>query len=406
MLSVSPANVTRGRKLVSADRPGTEASATGALRSLAKLLWTNGRERVLPLLDRASTRLQLESPLLEAALTRLEPTLSLHAVRAQVVRVDDETHDTKTYWLRPNARFGSFRPGAFVTLRLQIQGRAVSRSYSMSSAPRSDGLISITVKRVPNGLVSNWLADNLKAGDVLTLDAPEGRFLLPEKLPQRLLMLSAGSGITPVMSMLRQLTAAGSASQIVFLHFARSPEDIIFRAELEQLARKHPQLSLVFCVERSDTTWNGHSGRFSLELLQQHAPDFGELDTFLCGPAGFMEVVMKSFETANADLSKLRYERFSIELDPSRFLSHGHVIRFLRSGRESMSNRPRTILEEAESAGLDVPYGCRAGNCGSCRCRKRSGVVVDITTGIESEPGAGFIFPCISVARGAVELEL
>ncbi|HTU58471.1 MAG TPA: FAD-binding oxidoreductase, partial [Polyangiales bacterium] len=174
MLSVSPTAMTRG------------------LGSLARLLWTNGRGRVVPLLDRASTRVQLEVPLLEAALTRIEPTLSLHAVRAAVVKVEDETHDTKTYWLRPNARFGSFRPGSYVTLRLRIAGRALQRSYSMSSAPRSDGLFSITVKRVPGGLVSNWLADNLQPGQVLTLDLPAGRFVLPEKLPQRLLMLSAG----------------------------------------------------------------------------------------------------------------------------------------------------------------------------------------------------------------------
>jgi ferredoxin len=119
-----------------------------------------------------------------------------------------------------------------------------------------------------------------------------------------------------------------------------------------------------------------------------------------------MQAVMSTLEAANADLAKLRFERFSVELDPSRFLQHAHVIRFVRSGTESMSNRPRTILEEAESAGLQVPYGCRAGNCGSCRCRKRSGIVVDITTGIESDAGADFIFPCISVARGPVEVEL
>jgi len=389
MLSVSPTAMTRG------------------LGSFARVLWTNGRGRVVPLLDRASTRVQLQLPLLEAALMRIEPTLSLHAVRAQVIKVEDETHDTKTYWLRPNARFGTFRPGTYVTLRLRIAGKVVQRSYSMSSAPRADGLFSITSKRVPGGLVSNWLADNVRPGMVLTLDVPAGRFVLPEKLPRRLLMLSAGSGITPVMSMLRQLVAAShSQTELVFVHFARSPADIIFRADLEQIARDLPHVKLVFCVEQADEQWQGEVGRFRLELLTQHAPDFAELDTFLCGPAGFMQAVMSSFEQANADLSKLRYERFSVELDPSRFLQHAHLIRFTRSGTESMSNRPRTILEEAESAGLQVPYGCRAGNCGSCRCKKHSGVVVDITTGIESDAGADFIYPCISVARGSVEVEL
>jgi stearoyl-CoA 9-desaturase NADPH oxidoreductase len=369
--------------------------------------------RVVPMLDRASTRVQVKVPLLEAALSRLEPTLSLHAVRAMVVRVQDETHDTKTYWLRPNARFGRFRPGAYVTLHLRIAGRVQQRSYSLSSAPRtdSDGLISITVKRVPGGLVSNWLADTVRPGHVLTMDMPEGRFLLPDAPPRRMLLLSAGSGITPVMSMLRQLRAAGSTSEVVFVHFARSPADIIFRAELEQIARELPHVRVVLCVENSDDAggagvWQGETGRFTHALLARHAPDFAELDTFLCGPAGFMQAVIGCLEQANADLAKLRYERFSVELDPSRFLQHAHLIRFTRSRTESMSNRPRTILEEAESAGIDVPYGCRAGNCGSCRCRKRSGVVVDLTTGIESDAGADFIYPCISVARGPVEVEL
>jgi ferredoxin len=119
-----------------------------------------------------------------------------------------------------------------------------------------------------------------------------------------------------------------------------------------------------------------------------------------------MQAVMTCFEHADADLSKLRYERFNVELDASRFLNHAQVIRFLRSGTESVSNRPRTILEEAERAGLSVEHGCRAGNCGTCRCRKLSGVVVDVTTGVESKNTDEFIYPCVSVARGTVEVEL
>jgi ferredoxin-NADP reductase len=389
MLSVTPTAVRRG------------------LGSLARYLWANGRERFVPVLDRASTRVQLEAPLLDAVLARLDPTLSLSAVRAEVVRVVDETHDTKTYWLRPNARFGHFRPGAFVNLKLRIKGRDVQRSYSLSSPPTAaEGLVSLTVKRVASGLVSNWLADNVRPGDVLTLSSPQGYFVLPERVPPRLLMLSAGSGITPVMAMLQQLVAAGSSSEVVFLHFARSPEDVIFGEELRRIAARHPNITVVVCVESAPDTWQGPTGRFSEALLARHAPDFRELDTFMCGPSGFMQAVMGCLEQANADLSKLRYERFSVELDPAQFLDHAHVIRFARSGTQSVSNRPRTILEEAELAGLDVPSGCRAGNCGTCRSRKKHGVVLDLTTGIESGPDADFIYPCVCVARGPVEMDL
>lgn len=368
--------------------------------------------RARPVLDRASARVSMDAPLLEAALAKIEPTLSLRVVRARVMGITQETPDTKTFWLRPNARFGSFRPGSYVTLQLSIDGQVFARSYSLSSPPRPDGLISFTVKRVPGGRVSNWLADTVRPGQVVELSAPQGQFVLPAKLPKKLLMISAGSGITPVMSMLRQLSVAASRPEIVFLHFARTPDDIIFRAELERIASMNAGIRLEFCVESASTAvsaeppWTGALGRVSDAFLSGIAPDFASLDTFLCGPSGFMQAVLQIYERAGADLSKLRYERFNTEFDASQFLDHTQLVRFVRSGTERLSNRPRTILEEAEGAGLRVEFGCRAGNCGTCRCRKTRGVVVDITTGLASGEGAEFIFPCVSVARGTVEVEL
>jgi ferredoxin-NADP reductase len=212
------------------------------------------------------------------------------------------------------------------------------------------------------------------------------------------------------MSILRQLVAAGSRCDVAFLHFARTPRDIIFRDELERIARTHPNIRVEFCVEDTPghdaAAWTQARGRFCESLLERVAPDFRSLDTYLCGPSGFMQAVMQTFERSGADMSKLRYERFSVEFDASAFLEHAHVLRFLRSETESISNQPRTILEEAERAGLQVPFGCRAGNCGMCRCRKASGVVVDLTTGVASEAGEGFIYPCVSVPRGNVEVDL
>ena len=359
-------------------------------------------------LDRASARFSVDLPLIEAGLKKLDPTLSLCAVRARVIEVSDETPDTKTYWLRPNARFGSYLPGSYVTLRVRIDGQTVQRNYSLSTAPRRDGLIAITVKRVHGGKVSNWLADELRPGHVVELSAAQGKFVLAPEPPAKLLLLSAGSGITPVMSLLRQLTAARARREIVFLHFARTPRDIIFRTELERIVRDHPGVRLELCVENAgdEDAWSGHLGRFSEALLQAVAPDFRSLDTYLCGPGGFMQSVMQTLERSGADLGKLRYERFSVDFDASLFLEQASVLRFLRSNTEALSNRPRTILEEAEGAGLRVESGCRAGNCGTCRCRKVRGVVVDITSGRESGAGDEFIYPCISVARGTVEIDL
>jgi ferredoxin-NADP reductase len=369
-----------------------------ALRALAR--------RALPLLDRASAQLELDLPLLEAALGKLDRTLSLRQIRARVLEVRDETHDVKTFVLRPNARFPAYRPGSYVTLQLSIAGRALERSYSLSSTPTQDGLIAFTVKRVPGGLVSNWISDNLRAGDVLTLSAPAGQFVLPHELPPKLVMISAGSGITPVMSMLRQLLAERATTQIVFMHFARTPRDLIFHDELVRLASSAPNVQLTLCVEQAGPAWTAARGRFSQALLESVAPDFRALQTYLCGPSGFMRSVMQTLEQAGADLSKLRYERFNTELDVTQFLGHTQLIRFLRSGAESLSSRPRTILEEAESLGVPIESGCRAGNCGTCRCLKRSGTVVDVITGRESSGAEEFIYPCISVARGTVELDL
>jgi ferredoxin-NADP reductase len=365
--------------------------------------------RARPWIDRASSRLSANVPVLEAVLGKLDPTLSLHRILARVVAVRDETHDVKTYVLKPNARFGTYLPGSYVTVHVTIAGRPAQRSYSLSSAPEGDGLIAITVKRVPGGLVSNHLADVLAPGHVLELGAPEGQFVLRTvqgKPADKLLMLSAGSGITPVMSMLRHLVARGSTSEVTFVHFARTPEDVIFGRELERISERAPSVKVVLCVEQPDDAWTGLSGRFSKTLIESVAPEFRSTETYLCGPSGFMKVVMQTFEGAEADLSKLRFERFSTEFDASAFLEHSQTVRFLRSGVEALSNRPLTVLQEAEAQGLRVDSGCRAGTCGTCRCKKRKGVVFNTATGQESSAGEEMIYPCVSVARGTVEVEL
>jgi stearoyl-CoA 9-desaturase NADPH oxidoreductase len=383
------------------------------IRFLRRSLGIRGLRRASPWLDRASARTSANIPLLESVLSKIGPTLSLHRVLASVVEVRDETHDVKTFVLRPNARFGAFRAGSYVTLHLSIGGRRVQRAYSLSSAPGGEGLISITVKRVPGGLVSNHLADTVVAADVLELSAPSGQFLLKEAKesprddpPAKILMISAGSGITPVMSMLRELVKRGSRTSVTFLHFARTPTDVIFDAELERIAARCSNVKVVLCVEAADGAWPGLRGRFNESMLENVEPAFRDADTYLCGPSGFMKVVLQAFDGAGADLSKVRYERFDAAFDASAFLEHTQTIRFVRSGVESLSNRPLTVLEEAEARGIRVDTGCRAGTCGTCRCKKKKGVVVNVATGRESGAGEEMIYPCVSVARGTVEVEL
>lgn len=389
------------------------ASFQRNIHGFRRTLKSRGLGRARPWIDRASSRVTANVPVLEMVLGRLDSTLSLHRILARVEAVRDETHDVKTFVLRPNARFGTYLPGSYVTVHVTIGGRPVQRSYSLSSAPEGDGLVAITVKRVPGGLVSNHLADTLRPGQILELGAPEGQFVLRPSTTgtagtsDKLLMISAGSGITPVMSMLRHLvTRESSSSEVTFVHFARSPRDVIFGRELEKIAKGSSNVNVVLCVEEPDDAWTGLSGRFSKALLESVAPEFRTMATYLCGPSGFMKVVMQTLERAEADLSKLRFERFSAEFDASEFLEHSQTVRFLRSGVEALSNRPLTVLQEAEAQGLRVDSGCRAGTCGTCRCKKRKGVVFNTATGQESSAGEEMIYPCVSIARGTVEVEL
>jgi ferredoxin-NADP reductase len=383
-----------------------DASFTGGGGARFDRLATRLARRALPLLHRVTSSVTADVPLLEASLAKLDPTLSLRHIRARVVAVRPETHDVNTYVLRPNGRFGSFRAGAYVTLHLTIAGQRVDRNYSLSSAPGDDGLVSITIKRVPGGLVSNHLADTVRKGSVLELSAPTGKFLLPAQVPDKLLLISAGSGITPVMSILRALLASRAATQISFLHFARSPQDVIFHDELARIAARHDNVKLTLCVERADSTWSGAEGLFSPCLLERVEPDFRTLETYLCGPGGFMKAVMQTLEGKDADLAKLHYERFSLDFDVSAFLEQSQLVRFVKTGVESLSTGPLTILDQAEKHGVRLPSSCRMGVCGTCRTTKLKGVVVDVTTGATSSAGEELIYPCISVARGAVEMSL
>jgi ferredoxin-NADP reductase len=378
----------------------------GKIRGLRSALPGPALRLARPWLHRASARVHARVPVIEAILGRVDPTLSLHRVLARVVAVREETHDVKTILFEPNGRFGTFQPGSYVTVHVSIGGQPAQRAYSISSAPGDEGLVAITVKRVPGGVVSNHLSNEVAVGQVLELSLPQGHFTLGAAVPSRLLMISAGSGITPVMSMLRHLLQRSSTAEITFLHFARTPRDVIFARELEQIAARAANVRVVVAVEEGEDGWAGLTGRFSESLIESVAPDFRTAHTYLCGPSGFMKSVLSTFERAGADLSKLRYERFNTEFDASAFLEHSQTVRFLRSGVEAISNRPLTILQEAEGRGLGVEAGCRVGTCGTCRCRKRSGVVFNTATGVESGPGEEMISPCVSIARGTVEIDL
>lgn len=359
-----------------------------------------------PLTHRWARRLMLDRHA-EHWLGELAPLRSLSQARARVERVVAETPDTRTFFLRPNRHWRGHRAGQFTTVELEIDGVRRSRCYSISSAP-GEALLSITVKRVPSGRVSGWLHDRVGPGAVLGLGSAAGDFVLPERPPERLLLYSGGSGITPVMSILRHLSRRDAVHDVVFVHHARTRRDVIFLRELEALAARHRGLRIA--LRLSDQL--GDAPRFDARWLAAVAPDFAERATFLCGPPGLMDQVERTWDAAGAS-ALLRRERFVVPspspppagASPASEAGQATVV-LARSGRHLAVDATRPLLEQLERAGERPAHGCRMGICNTCACRKRSGTVRNLVTGAQSSRPDEEIRLCISAPESDVELAL
>jgi ferredoxin-NADP reductase len=340
----------------------------------------------------------------------IDPAWSFRALHARVVEVIAETHDVSTFVLAPNRLWPGHRAGQFVTVEVEVDGVRMQRCYSLSSAPGEDH-VAITVKRVHGGRVSSWMHDHVRRGDVVRLGMPTGGFVVPKvvqvaqgALPPKLLLVSGGSGVTPVMSILRDLSRRQAVGDVLFLHAARSWRDVVFERELEELASRHPGLKVSFFID-GDVT---RGGRLDREKLRAAVPDLAERETMLCGPAGMMEALTPVW-TESGILHRLKIERFApaLRLSPPPGGAPARVkLALVRSGRTVTTERPETLLEQLERAGERPVHGCRMGICNTCVCRKRSGAVEDIVTGtVSSEPDED-IRLCVSRARTDVELAL
>jgi stearoyl-CoA 9-desaturase NADPH oxidoreductase len=337
----------------------------------------------------------------EDLLAQVNPMLSLGKIKGRVIAViamRDETADARTFVLQPNRHWAGFKAGQHVVVDLELHGVRYQRSYSLSSSPRDRDTIAITVKRQPQGKVSNGLHDALKVGDIVGLGAPNGAFVMPETPPQQILMISAGSGITPVMSMLRDLHARGYDRDIYFLHVCRQPEDAIFAGELHALSAALPGLKLHF-------HYTAENGRLPMDALTTLVPDYAQRETFLCGPAAFMAEVRTKWER-DGIAQRLSSEHFSLVPVSTGVAGESVEIRATRSERVFTAQGAQPLLVEAEAAGLKPRHGCRIGICQSCKCRKQSGTVQNLITGeISSEPNE-MIQICITAARSDVQLDL
>jgi ferredoxin-NADP reductase len=343
----------------------------------------------------------LSSPLLiDDYLELINPLWSTRELRGRIERIEPETPDAATVLIKPGYRWGGHEPGQYLRIGLDIEGVRHWRAYSLTSDPqRPDGLISITVKNVDEGKVSPYLVRRGRPGTIVSLGGVEGEFLLPDELPPKLLFISAGSGITPIMSMLRHLDQTGELDDAVLLHSARKTDEVIFGDELRDLAKRNQN----FKLHEQMTAENGRMGPKDLDRL---CPDWQERLTYISGPTEMLDTFTEHYEQAGCK-EKLKLERFQPKLGLGEAgEGEGGTIKFLISDQEAESDGKTPILVAGEDIGLDLPYGCREGICHTCVCELRSGRVRDLRTGKVSGQEGETIQTCINAPEGPIEIEL
>ncbi len=353
------------------------------------------RRRVLGLIR------SFTSPLLpDDYLELVNPLWSTRELRGRIERIERETADAVTVLIKPGWEWPGHRPGQYLRLGIEVDGIHHWRAYSLTSDPRrADGCISITPKLVESGKVSPFLFGRVRPGAIVRLGGVEGTFVLPDPLPRRLLFISAGSGITPIMSMLREpCRRRGAGRRRPRAQRAhRRGRDL--RRELRELDARHPGYRL---HERL----TGEQGRMSAEQLDELCPDWRERETFLCGPAGLLEAMGERWQR-DGDPARLHIEHFQPDAhvgDGER--GSGGTISFCSSGIEAVSDGEQPILVAGESAGATLPFGCRMGICHRCVGKLCAGQVRDLRTGrVHGQPGE-MLRTCINAPEGAVEIAL
>jgi stearoyl-CoA 9-desaturase NADPH oxidoreductase len=317
-----------------------------------------------------------------------------------VEAVMTETRDCVTLWLRPSRGWPAHLPGQYVRVGVDVDGVRHWRTYSLTSVPRRrDGRIAITVKRIPGGLVSTHLVTSARKGMLLRLAPPTGEFVLPDAIEHPLLFVTAGSGVTPVMGMLRALASGGGGlPDIAHVHIAPSRVDTIFGTDLRALARGHRRYAL---IEHHDD----QDGRWQVAALGRRVPDWRRRLAWACGPAGLLEAVTGAFERAGA-VERLHLERFRPVAAAAGVGGAGGRVRFLASGKEIEADGTTPLLVAGEQAGALLPHGCRMGICNSCIGRLRSGAVRDLRTGEVQHADGQMARMCVSAAAGPVDIDL
>jgi ferredoxin-NADP reductase len=342
-------------------------------------------------------------------LDQIHPMLAAENVRARVVEVVQETGDASTVTLRPNGAWKGFTPGQHVQFGVEVDGTRRIRCFSVSSSRttptrfKRDGTFSVSVKAHPDGYVSQFLHHELKPGTIVYLSQAEGEFVLPPVVPDNLLLMSGGSGITPVMSMVRTLRDTGHRGDVTFLHYARSREDEMFTSDLDRLAEE-AMTRVMRVYTRKPEPGAELKGRFHVDHLKHLGIDPTETLSYVCGPAGLIATVRDTYtELGAADQLRLEYFKVpSVDIDAADATG---TLTF-DDAKIKADNSGATILEQAEAAGLKPEFGCRMGVCNTCAIKKNSGAVRHVVSGEVCANTDETIKICVNVPVGDVSVAL
>ena len=331
----------------------------------------------------------------------------------RLASITAQTSDSKTLrFIVPNDRKLNARPGQFLTFSFLFDGRKVVRSYSICSSPARSGYVEITTKRVSRGCVSVFLNDRASVGMTVEANGAFGHFCFDESKHRNVVLLAAGSGITPMMAMLRYMDDLCLETTVTLLYCVRTGGDILFESELEQLRSRLKHFQYHVLLSQPHAEWSGPRGHVSREFIGDTVKDLASPNFFLCGPPPFMDASRCILAGLGVKPERIRQESFGSAVPKSAqpdsaAAETGVVVEFVRTGKTCTVRSGQTVLEVAEEQGVAIPSSCRQGQCGTCKTKLLEGTVrMDAEEGLDPDSRAqGFVLTCVGHAQGVVKLD-
>jgi ferredoxin-NADP reductase len=339
-----------------------------------------------------------------------ESTNRLETLTLTLARIDPQTPDAKTLrFLLPQARQLRALPGQFLTFEWLIEGKKVTRSYSICSSPAQTSYIEITPKRVENGCVSTFLNDRAELGLAVKARGPYGKFYFDQSKHERIVLVAGGSGITPMIAMLRYIDDFCLPVNATLIYCVRTEQDVFFKDELTVLQGRLSAFRYVLVLSRPGSDWKGRTGRLRREILEREVENSSESTYFLCGPPAFMELGRTLLKEMGIESSRILQESFGGAVAGEKLSTDAGPleIRFSRSAVACKISPDETLLESSERNGVLLPSGCRQGVCGTCATKLLSGKVRAETEEAlnDAQRAQGVILPCVSRPLSDVTLD-